>query len=161
MPGRVVLYRAAFSPDGKLLATVSEDNTVRLWDVATRQPVGPSITGHEVLSVAFSPGGKLLAIGGSDLDLWDVASRQPVRQPLRGDTHSAFCRRLVVRPPKTWILPPFSKPSGSCPSRKESGTGPSRKRTLSVAGRTTSPAIRSCDWPRFGGPAFRCPRSRG
>src|SRR5438105_3163434 len=90
MRGRVVLYRAAFSPDGKLLATVSEDNTVRLWDVATRQPVGPSITGHEVLSVAFSPGGKLLAIGGSDLDLWDVASRQPVRQPLRGDTHSAF-----------------------------------------------------------------------
>ena len=36
----------AFSPDGKTLASGSEDNTIILWDVDTRQPIGQPLSGH-------------------------------------------------------------------------------------------------------------------
>jgi WD40 repeat protein len=67
----------AFSRDSKLLATADADGTVRLWNPATRQPVGaPLQTGAPVVAkVAFSPDGKLLASGDSNgtVRLWQVS----------------------------------------------------------------------------------------
>ncbi|MFG2246687.1 protein kinase [Spirillospora sp. NPDC048823] len=82
----------AFSPDGKLLASCSNDETVRLWDVATRRSIARPLTGYTdtVNAVAFSPDGKLLAVGGNDttVRLWDVATHIPVGRPLTGHTDS-------------------------------------------------------------------------
>jgi WD40 repeat protein len=76
------LVGVAFSPDGKLFGTASEDGTAKLWRTDTLQEV-VGLRGHllGVHSLAFSPDGRRVATGSNGREavkLWDVATGQEV-----------------------------------------------------------------------------------
>lgn len=95
---RYDMDRVAFSPDGKLLATSNEPTgtvaaQVFVWDVSTRQLLGPNISGH---IFAFSPDGKTLATdgeNGNSVVVRDLQTRRTLRPPFKG--HTARVRSIA------------------------------------------------------------------
>lgn len=96
-----IVTAVAFSPDGKILASASDDLSILLWNPATMEQLGPPLLGHQldpeedgwfftgqITSLAFSPDGQILASAGRDktIRLWDLSNGEQIGEPLIGHT---------------------------------------------------------------------------
>lgn len=120
------IFAAAFSPDGKILATGSPDQRIKLWEVATGSLLKTfSGQGDEVVALAFSPeGDRLASLGIADavVKLWDPAAparRDVLRSPLwpvgfeqDGSLVAFLAPNLqpVTLDPATFTLSPLASP---------------------------------------------------
>lgn len=81
--------RVSYSPDGRYLASPSDDKTIRLWDEGRGQCIAV-MTGHtaSVTCAQFSPNGKWLASCGADgmVLLWNMEHKRIFAQ-LHGHTN--------------------------------------------------------------------------
>ncbi len=73
---------AAFSPDGKFIATAGRDKTAKIWEISTGREIR-TFTGHNgrLICVSFSPDGTMLATGAADskVKLWETATGKLIR----------------------------------------------------------------------------------
>ncbi len=125
-----MLYAVAFSADGKLLATADKVGHVVVWDVAAGEQLAAveapvmytwdavqrmhSIGG--VRSAAFSPDGKLLAVGGmgkvgnidhlegkARVEVFDWKAGTRVAE-FPGDKFAGLVNKLAFAPDGSWLL---------------------------------------------------------
>jgi len=86
MRHQAAVRQASFSPDGALVATVSDDGQARLWSTRPSEPAGkPMMHDGWSYSVRFSQDGAHLVTASYDRTarLWNVSTGEPVGKPMK------------------------------------------------------------------------------
>src|SRR5262249_3104050 len=102
-PMSKAIGNAVFSPDGKTIATVSEDGLTRLWDAQTGKEIRRFPGNKSIGGVAFSPDGKYVVTGSGDnlAHLWDTQTGQETG---RFEGHQGFVKSVAFSPDGKYVL---------------------------------------------------------
>jgi hypothetical protein len=87
-----------FSPQGKLLVTVSPDGTVGLWDSQSGRAIAQLKSRSAINLANFSPDGRVLVTASTDgsVQFWDPVTFHEMRRLVGG--HTATVRKVVFSP---------------------------------------------------------------
>ncbi|MFJ3877565.1 WD40 repeat domain-containing protein [Streptomyces sp. NPDC090077] len=103
----------AFSRDSRLLATIANRGTVRLWDPGTGALLGPPLAGHQgpFDRLAISPDGRMLALCG-EADTLVVYREELTEEPSPSPLLAARALDAALRGDQAVALPPSSSETG-------------------------------------------------
>jgi len=93
----------AFAPDGGRLASTGYEQKIRLWESAGWELVGETLLDKQgVQSLAFSPGGDIIAIASDhQVTFVDVGSAE-ILQAMSMDPKGVYC--LAFSPDGKWLV---------------------------------------------------------
>lgn len=106
--GNFTVESLAFSPTGRVLAALFDNNILPVWDVQTHEQI-VTLKGSFAGTVAFSPDGRWLAVGRdrrldgtlvNEVVLWDTHTWEP-QVTLAG--HTALVSAVTFSPDGRWL----------------------------------------------------------
>jgi WD40 repeat protein len=126
--GHIGVDSIAFRPAGRILAVVTANGTIQLWDVAARrQVITPILAAKTYPAVAFSRDSTTLIIGSAaGIQLWDTGAEQQVGVLPGNSTDNLFRGGIITLDPggtllavgtasgtvQLWSMPYLTDPAG-------------------------------------------------
>ncbi|KAG2350120.1 WD40 repeat-like protein [Suillus weaverae] len=111
-----------FIPGTRLLATCSDDKSIRVWDLDTWEQVGEPLLGHNtaVWRVAASPDGRWIVSSGENGSIlaWEVATNKPSVHTFKSHTNTVLG---VVFAPDSETFASASEDKTVCVWKRETG----------------------------------------
>ena len=98
------INQVAFSPDGKFLASTSDDHTIQIWEIKSGKVLLKIDASDSNQAIAFSPDGKIIAsTGGAGVKLWEAKTGKEIESSEENSLDFYGATSVVFSPDGTLI----------------------------------------------------------